>query len=379
MSNKTCDHSCNKILPVTIVPVPRTEGLYRFSDPKGDLDVDIRHLPGNACDSGFDENSSEDFSDYNAEDPEPPIIHPCMHNILDNCIANLDWFSSRYGGGYGRLEAIGHYGVSRLEFRFKYDVDDEPQMLKESQVKSKLHEYMTNVGEESDPFAYGSEVPGRKGVFARRLTDEQLVWLRRANVYGSTFGVQGSWHYHDRAIDITWIGWNNATAERPIQRRASRPCNGLSDVQSSAAAYRRMVAVEACFRKFFGTVINRNYNKSHENHFHLDDGACVSLNLKLNTHVLFLKDCIEAFTDTRLSRHEKDEGDSEFGRHTRAYDARAKEGYRALMSDLGMERLQPEKYGSHYWLFLNYIMMHGFANERAGFYRYGDTATSPVV
>ncbi|WP_419855385.1 hypothetical protein [Candidatus Poriferisodalis sp.] len=190
----------------------------------------------------------------------------------------------------------------------------------------------------------------------------------------STFKVKKSWHYHERAMDIAWIGWNNATLERPIQRRASRPCRGRSDVQSSTAAYRRMVAVEACLRKYFGTVINRNYDSAHWNHFHVDDGPCVGLNLRYSSHVRFIKDCVEAFTDVRLS----EDGD-QFGVHNRQYDSDARAGYMTLMSDLGMERLTPERYSSHYWLFLNYIMMHGFADERAGRYRYGDHATSPVA
>ncbi|WP_420608990.1 extensin family protein [Candidatus Poriferisodalis sp.] len=383
MTKEACDHSCGRDAPVTIVPVPSTEGAYRFRDPEGDLKVDLRSLTGSACAAGFNENSSEDFGDYNASDPKAPTIHPCLHSILDNCIANLDWFSSRYGIGYGRLEIIGYSGVSRPDFRFKHAVDGKTVTLYEANVRERLSK---SVAEARKHAATATSTKGDTATPTtviypaidfvdngqKRVTQRQLEWLRRADIYGSTFAVKGSWHYHDRAIDITWIGWNEATLERPIQRRAARPCRGRSDVQSSTAAYRRMVTVEACLRKFFGTVLNRNYDDDHADHFHVDDGACVGFNLGLKSHVVFLQDCIEAFTDVRLSK-------DNLGRHFGTYDATTKKGYRALMSDLGMERLQPEKYGSHYWLFLNYIMMHGFANERAGFYRYGDTTTSPIV
>lgn len=45
---------------------------------------------------------------------------------------------------------------------------------------------------------------------------------------------------------------------------------------------------------------------------------------------------------------------------------------RQLLSDLGMECLDPVQYLNHYHIFLDFIMMHGFADERAGTYRWGD-------
>lgn len=375
MSKETCDHLCGAAAPVTIIPVPLAEGSYRFRDPEGALEVDLRTLAGSACAAGFSENSSENFVDYNASDPNTPTLHPCLHGKLDNCIANLDWFSSRYGIGYGRLEVMGYSGISRPTFRFRRVVAGKTVTLYEEDVRKRLLDSVTKAKKNvasttSTPVVYPATDFGSSS--KKFVTDRQLDWLRQANIYGSTFSVKGSWHYHDRAIDITWIGWNNATLERPIQRRASRPCRGRSDVQSSATAYRRMVAVEACLRKYFGTVLNRNYDDDHVDHFHVDDGGCVGLNLGLKTHVMFLQDCIEAFTDVRLSK-------DELGRHFGTYDASTKEGYRVLKSDLGMERLAPETYNSHYWLFLSYMMMHGFADSRAGLYRYGETATSPIA
>ena len=395
MSDDECGHSCGEDTPDTIMPVPLPEGNYEFGHPNADLNIDLRYFSPDACRVDFDDdNNSEDFSDYTASSPGPVVLNPCTHSVLDNCFANLDWFSSRYGTGYGRLEVIGHIGTSRRDYRFSRVVANETVTLRESDVRQKLRESVKTAKEKTNSSAStmtvypdtdfvadtAESVPGRSGVYPKRVTPRQLEWLKQVDLYGSTFKVNKSWHYHERAIDIAWIGWNNATLERPIQRRASRPCRGRSDVQSSTAAYRRMVAVEACLRKYFGTVINRNYNSAHWNHFHVDDGPCVGLNLKQSTHIKFIKDCVEAFTDVRLSGDGDQFGVHDFGVHDqRRYDSDARSGYMTLMSDLGMERLAPERYSSHYWLFLNYIMMHGFADERAGRYRYGDHATSPVA
>lgn len=399
MADDECEHSCERTAPDTIIPVPLPEGSYEFSHPEGDLNIDLRGFPGNACSTDFDDsNNSEDFEVYTTSRAAAVVLDPCTQTVLNNCLANLDWFSSRYGTGYGRLEVIGHIGTSRLDFRFGRVVADRTVTLLESDVRQRLRDSVSQArartnNNPSTTTVYpdtdfvddtAASVPGRKRynrardekvpVYPKRVTLGQLEWLKQVNLYGSTFRVNKSWHYHDRAIDIAWIGWNDATLERPIQRRASRPCRGRSDVQSGTAAYRRMVAVEACLRKYFGTVVNRNYDSAHWNHFHVDDGPCVGLNLGLSTHVMFIKDCIEAFTDVRLSG----DGD-EFGVHNGSYDDDARDGYNTLLSDLGMERLVPEMFGSHYWLFLNYIMMHGFANERAGQYRYGDHATAPIA
>lgn len=52
----------------------------------------------------------------------------------------------------------------------------------------------------------------------------------------------------------------------------------------------------------------------------------------------------------------------------------SKRGYRRLLSDLGMECLDPVHYINHYLIFLDFIMMHGFGNVSAGAYRWGDNA-----
>ncbi|WP_419932388.1 extensin family protein [Candidatus Poriferisodalis sp.] len=394
MADDKCEHVCGVTAPDTIIPVPFAEGRYEFSHPDTNLNVDLRGFSGTACSADFDDNNnSEDFRDYTVSPPAAVVLDPCTQGVLNNCLANLDWFSSRYGTGYGRLEVIGHIGVSRFDFRFSRVVAGKTVTLYESDVRQRLRDSVSQAqnnanGDTSTTIVYPDTdfiddtavpVPGRSrgnstAVYPKRVTARQLEWLRQVDLYGSTFRVNRSWHYHDRAIDIAWIGWNDATLERPIQRRAARPCRGRSDVQSGTAAYRRMVAVEACLRKYFGTVLNRNHDSAHWNHFHVDDGPCVGLNLGKSSHVKFIKDCVEAFTDVRLSGDE-----DQLGVHDGGYDDKARDGYMTLMSDLGMERLAPETYSSHYWLFLNYIMMHGFANERAGHYRYGDFAAAPVA
>ena len=170
--------------------------------------------------------------------------------------------------------------------------------------------------------------------------------------------ISPSWHYEARALDIKWIGWRE---ENSSMRRASRPCDGFAEVDSGSARYRRLVAVEAGLRKWFGTVLNRHW-KNHDNHFHVDCGDHVHLNLRStrrrSSHASFIQDCVDAFTDYRV------------GDHDGIYGTKTKVGYLGLLSDLGMDRLDPVSNVNEYYLLLDYIMMHGFANKRAGFWRW---------
>ncbi|MDE0268605.1 MAG: hypothetical protein OXI96_06170 [Acidimicrobiaceae bacterium] len=112
-----------------------------------------------------------------------------------------------------------------------------------------------------------------------------------ARVYGDNYGRlkvigQGgtirnrtgsdSFHYHGKAIDIWWLGWENQQQGGTVVHTASRPCNGAGEVSSSLTAHRRLVAVEAGLRKWFGYVLNRNI-AGHHNHFHVDNGCLVAL------------------------------------------------------------------------------------------------------
>ncbi|MDE0268627.1 MAG: hypothetical protein OXI96_06280 [Acidimicrobiaceae bacterium] len=176
-----------------------------------------------------------------------------------------------------------------------------------------------------------------------------------------------SFHYHAKAMDIWWVGWEDQQQDGTVVHTASRPCKGGGEVSSGLTAHRRLVAVEAGLRKWFGTVLNRNID-GHDNHFHVDIGCPVALRVKTassrgkDSAHFFLQDCIVAFTDFT---DEEVPYDGDWG-------PKSKKGYEALLSDLGMECLDPIMYVSHYMLFLDYIMMHGFADKPAGTYRWGD-------
>ena len=231
---------------------------------------------------------------------------------------------------------------------------------------------------------------------SKEITETQWKWLRSEARLGSDFRVNESWHYHDRAFDIYWIGWKSTAEEVGVIRRASRPCFGRAEVNASTYAYRRLVAVEAGLRKWFGSVLNRNWNvnenrelPAHWDHFHIDDGACVDLKLTEDyeyplSDVMFIQSCIEAFTDIRLSEdgtHFGFYGDAPQEKH-REQSRLTKEGYEVLLSDLGMSSLNPQQNINHYYLLLDFIMMHGFANKRAGAYQWvgwDARATSPPV
>lgn len=49
------------------------------------------------------------------------------------------------------------------------------------------------------------------------------------------------------------------------------------------------LGVEAILRKHFGTVLNYEYNASHRDHFHVDDGTAVGFSSESRSRVLFLQ------------------------------------------------------------------------------------------
>ena len=127
------------------------------------------------------------------------------------------------------------------------------------------------------------------------------------------------------------------------------------------------MAVEAGLRKWFGYVLNREID-NHADHFHVDNGCPVALRVRSGSNSrkhtschYFLQDCINAFTDETVE-------------YDGAWGDESKRGYRRLLSDLGMECLDPVHYINHYLIFLDFIMMHGFGNVSAGAYRWGDNA-----
>ncbi len=176
--------------------------------------------------------------------------------------------------------------------------------------------------------------------------------------------VRGSYHYEGKALDIHWIEWNGVGGAI-----AARPCNGAGDALDTVTR-RRLIAVEAGLRKWFGYVLNRNIG-GHQNHFHVGNGCPeIALRIKRDSakwqHTschFFIQDCIAAFSDVVVDYDGSWNPDTLNGRAT-------VEGYHTLLSDLGMERLDPRTNCNEYIMFLDYIMMHGFANARAGKYRW---------
>jgi hypothetical protein len=224
------------------------------------------------------------------------LIHPDLHSAVNNFVTNTNYFSANFGKNYGHMEFLGHIGAQRYELRYK---------------------------------------------------DKARTQIRP------------SWHYHGRALDIKWVGWQGDGSGR--SRLASLPCNGRVEVGSSSTQYRRLVAVEAGLRKWFGVVLNRNW-PGHNDHFHVDCGQPVHLNLDIvnraTSWCYFIQSCIEALTDYQVGIH-----DGIYGPITRL-------GYQTLLSDLGMSGLKPHRSINEYYLFLDYVMMHGFGDRRAGHYRW---------
>ncbi|MXV86234.1 MAG: hypothetical protein F4005_01755 [Acidimicrobiales bacterium] len=192
-----------------------------------------------------------------------------------------------------------------------------------------------------------------------------------------------SYHYAWKAIDLSYVHWEGGNI--------SRPHSALKDVvvggTGSSQAHRRLIAVEACLRSAFGYVLNRYIgrlsrpygttnaegpNSEHFNHFHADNGCPVALiadrrnlaNPTLGKRTVrsghyFIQDCINAFTDRQIDY------DGRWG-------AKTELGYLTLLRDMGMERLDPISYVSHYLLFLDFIIVHGLTDSRSGAYRWRD-------
>lgn len=257
----------------------------------------------------------------------------------------------RYFGGIDSAECVSTQDLTKL-------IDESDSSLNRRlfihpDLHDAVHSFVENTAFFADRFGdgYGSmEYIGHIGAEGPyRTTDEGEV--------------SPSWHYEARALDIAWVGWKGPGPASI--RQASRPCNGPYEASSSVTMYRRLVAVEAGLRKWFGTVLNRNWNTAHHDHFHVDCGQSVRLDLRASSskrsHVHFIQGCIDAFTDYRV------------GSHDGIYSTETERGFKILLADLGMEDLRPQVDVNQYYLFLDYIMIHGFADERAGAYRWQGT------
>ena len=295
----------------------------------------------------------------------------------------------RAGGAGGRHCSLTTYNTDNLK-TFNAPTKD---YFYEDKKRERRYEMDTSLKSSLDSFVLNTNY------FSQQFGSNGGIGYGDMKVIGSSGTLRTrdgspSYHYVCGAIDIVWIGWaksktsastgTGTSNDDAYDYVASRPCHGKheavlspsqngSDAAPSLTTYRRLVAVEAGLRKWFGYVLNRNIS-GHDNHFHVDNGCPVGLRIKeavtkdnkddsknrpyTSCH-FFLQDCVRAFTD------EKPAYDGVWG-------PSPEHGYRTLLSDLGMECLDPVKYVNHYMLLLDYIMMHGFADKSAGAFRWGD-------
>lgn len=217
--------------------------------------------------------------------------------------------------------------------------------------------------------------------FCREFGDRnygRIEWLGHIGAGGGAS--RHSYHNHYKALDISWYEWQGGNTSRPVvARREVEESNGTW----KRSTHRRLVAVEAGLRKYFGYVLNRYIgslslgtegpNSPHHNHFHVDNGCGIGLRVdranvqnptrpiarKIRSCHYFIQDCIWAFTDIDAGY------DGIWGKKT-------EQGYLTLLSDIGMERLDPVRYVSHYLLFLDYIIILGLTDSRSGAHRWND-------
>ena len=85
-----------------------------------------------------------------------------------------------------------------------------------------------------------------------------LCPLGQAEVITSAgaYTAKPGYHGRGRAFDLDCIFWGERTFI-------------TSEYQTDAKLY---LGIESILRKYFGTVLNYNYNASHRDHFHIDDG-----------------------------------------------------------------------------------------------------------
>ena len=292
-----------------------------------------------------------------------------IHDQLTTNISQFVHTMLHYVSNYGSLRPthlfLGHSGGLRREYRYRVysnkKVFDENTSYSKAMPSTSLLEYLKA---EVD----GSTVPTtttRPGLTEEQLRHVNLAYAKAnqesyLEMETRAICVAPSWHYHAKALDLMWVAWGGTGEFGREWLTYSRPCVAKDDVALGSVQHRRIVAVEAALRKSFGTVLQRDYNWAHRNHFHADIGTPVAPDFGKGASAsnnLFLRDCIRAFTDYALD-------------HNKKWDDDAKAGYAVLLTDLGMEGLDPQRNVDDYLLFLNFIMMHGFADKRAGHYRW---------
>lgn len=91
-------------------------------------------------------------------------------------------------------------------------------------------------------------------------------------------GSGSSYHHKNRAFDLDALIFSDGT-KWVADTFPERPFIYL--------------AIESALRMNFGTVLNYDYNKAHEDHFHFDNGTSVKFKRDARSHVIFLQHTLE--------------------------------------------------------------------------------------
>jgi hypothetical protein len=119
-------------------------------------------------------------------------------------------------------------------------------------------------------------------------------------------------HVQGRAIDIDALHWSvvSGTMESPrillTQKYPDYPAFYLG--------------VEACFRRYFGTVLGWLYNNAHKGHWHIDDGSKVCYRASSESRVKFVQASLHHIWHVNVGSH-----DGKVGSKTRAGIKRVRE------------------------------------------------------
>lgn len=292
----------------------------------------------------------------------PPGVSVCKYDPPD-----AESYYERTNPNLVKISSIGSDSTS-VALRYVETVSDASSGNSDLPVHPDLvkvlHKYANN-------FSY----------FCREFGDSnygRIEWLGHIGAGGGL--PRSSFHNHYKALDISWYEWSGGNTSRPVDARHEVQ---TGDGTWRRSTHRRLVAVEAGLRKYFGYVLNRYIGRPekgtegplspHKNHFHVDNGCGIGLRVdraRLQDPVLptlrkvrschyFIQDCVWAFTDIDAGY------DGRWG-------AKTELGYLTLLRDMGMERLDPISYVSHYLLFLDFIIVHGLTDSRSGAYRWRD-------
>jgi hypothetical protein len=98
-------------------------------------------------------------------------------------------------------------------------------------------------------------------------------------------------HVQGRAIDIDALWWWDNRKPGFVQKLITKKPGFVQKLitkkyESYPSFY---LGVEACFRRYFGTVLGWLYNDDHKGHWHIDDGSKVCYRESSRSRVLFMQ------------------------------------------------------------------------------------------